>query len=114
MKNIAQSINEGLQAKWIKELEKIACDMFKKYDSSWNIDAELKDWVEGNENPTTDDYWEMIDDILAYCDEEKIKLPAQFKKILDMYQTLDTDDQEEIELGILRGMSARVAEDAQI
>lgn len=112
MKDITKSINESIQAKWIKQLETLACDMFRKYDSSWNIDADLKPWVEGKENPTTDDYWEMIDDILAYCDEENIKLTGKFKKMLDMYQNLDTDDQEEIEVAILRGMSIRVAEDA--
>lgn len=63
MKNIQNFINESINQKSMSQLEDISYNMFRTYDSTWNI-QELKDWVDGKEDPTTSDYEEFIDDIL--------------------------------------------------
>ena len=104
MKDIVAKINESLQMEWIKDLEDIACNMFNKYDSTWNID-EIELWARGKEDPTDSDFEEMIDDILAYCEEENVKLSVNFKKSLENFKDLNDEDQDDIKLSILRGMN---------
>ena len=104
MKDIVAKINESLQMEWIKDLEDIACNMFNKYDSTWNID-EIEPWARGKEDPTNDEFEEMIDDILSYCEEENVKLQSNFKKLLENFKDLDNEDQDDIKLSILRGMN---------
>ena len=104
MKDIITKINESLKMEWIKDLEDIACNMFNKYDSTWNID-EIEPWARGKEDPTNGDFEEMIDDILAYCEEENVKLQANFKKSLENFKDLNDEDQDDIKLSILRGMN---------
>ena len=103
MKDIVTKINESLQMEWIKDLEDIACNMFNKYDSTWNID-EIEPWARGKEDPTNGEFEEMIDDILSYCEEENVKLQSNFKKSLENFKDLDDEDQDDIKLSILRGM----------
>lgn len=104
MKDIVTKINESLQMEWIKDLEDIACNMFNKYDSTWNID-EIEPWARGKEDPTDSDFEEMIDDILAYCEEENVKLQSNLKKSLENFKDLNDEDQDDIKLSILRGMN---------
>ena len=47
----------------------------------------------------------MIDDILAYCEEENVKLQANFKKSLENFKDLNDEDRGDIKLSILRGMN---------
>lgn len=47
----------------------------------------------------------MIDDILAYCEEENVKLQSNFKKSLENFKDLNDEDQDDIKLSILRGMN---------
>ena len=104
MKDIVTKINESLQIEWLEEFENIACNMFNKYDSTWNID-EIKSWGSGKEDPTDGEFEEMIDDILAYCEEENVKLQSNFKKSLENFKNLNDEDQGDIKLSILRGMN---------
>ena len=104
MKDIVTKINESLQMEWLEEFEDIACNMFNKYDSTWTID-ELESWGRGNEDPTDGEFEEMIDDILAYCEEENVKLQSNFKKSLENFKNLNDEDQDDIKLSILRGMN---------
>ena len=104
MKDIVTKINESLQIEWLEEFENIACNMFNKYDSTWNID-EIKSWCSGKEDPTDGEFEEMIDDILAYCEEENVKLQSNFKKSLENFKNLNDEDQGDIKLSILRGMN---------
>lgn len=104
MKDIVTKINESLQMEWLEDFEDIACNMFNKYDSTWNID-EIEPWARGKEDPTDSDFGEMIDDILAYCEEENVKLQSNFKKTLENFKDLNDEDQDDIKLSILRGMN---------
>lgn len=104
MKDIVTKINESLHMEWLEEFEDIACNMFNKYDSTWNID-EIESWGSGKEDPTDGEFEEMIDDILAYCEEENVKLQSNFKKSLENFKDLNDEDQDDIKLSILRGMN---------
>ena len=104
MKDIITKINESLQIEWLEEFENIACNMFNKYDSTWNI-GEIESWGHGKEDPTDGEFEEMIDDILAYCEEENVKLQSNFKKSLENFKNLNDEDQGDIKLSILRGMN---------
>ena len=103
MKNIADKIFESFSAKDMSKLEELAYDMFKSYSSTWPIE-ELKDYANDKYEPD-EYYWEMIDDILAYCEEENVKLQANFKKSLENFKDLNDEDQDDIKLSILRGMN---------
>ena len=109
MKIIQNFISETLNAKSINKLVDISYNMFKTYDATWNI-QELKDWVNGKEDPTTSDYEEFIDDILAYCDENSITISPGLKHDLNNFRHLDDADIDEIEVAILKGMSKLVEE----
>ena len=109
MKTIQNFISETLNAKSINDLVNISYDMFKTYDATWNI-QELKDWVNGKEDPTTSDYEEFIDDILAYCNENNVTISSSFKHDLNNFKHLDDANIEEIEIAILKGMSKLVKE----
>ena len=109
MKNIQNFINESINQKSMSQLEDVSYNMFRTYNSTWNI-QELKDWVDGKENPTTSDYEEFIDDIFAYCDENNIIMSPGLKHDLNNFKHLDDSDIDEIEVAILKGMSKLVEE----
>lgn len=109
MKSIQNFISESLSQKSVKQLEDVSYNMFKTYNSTWDI-QELKDWVDGKEDPSISDYEEFIDDILAYCGENSITMSPGLKHDLNNFKYLDDDDMDEIEIRILRGMSKLVEE----
>ena len=47
----------------------------------------------------------MIDDILAYFEEENVKLQLNLKKSLENFKDLNDEDQDDIKLSILRGIN---------
>lgn len=109
MKNIADKIFESFSAKDMSKLEELAYDMFKEYSSTWSID-ELKDYVNGKYEPD-EYYWEMIDDILGYCEDKNIKISASLKKELSKFDKDNREvDSEDIKLAILNGMNKIVNE----
>ena len=104
MKNISDKIFESFSAKDMSKLEELAYDMFKEYSSTWPID-ELKDYANGKYEPD-EYYWEMIDDILGYCEDKNIKISASLKKELSKFDKDNREvDSEDIKLAILRGMN---------
>ena len=109
MKNITDKIFESFSAKDMSKLEELAYDMFKEYSSTWPID-ELKDYANGKYEPD-EYYWEMIDDILGYCEDKNIKISASLKKELSKFDKDNREvDSEDIKLAILRGMNKIINE----
>ena len=109
MKNIADKIFESFSAKDMSKLEELAYNMFKSYSSTWPID-ELKDYANGKYE-TDEYYWEMIDDILGYCEDKNIKISASLKKELSKFNKHNREvDSEDIKLAILHGMNKIVNE----
>ena len=109
MKDISDKIFESFSAKDMSKLEELAYDMFKEYSSTWPID-ELKDYVHGKNEPD-EYYWEMIDDILGYCEDKNIKISASLKKELSKFGKDNREvDSEDIKLAILRSMNKIINE----
>ena len=109
MKNISDKIFESFSDKDMSKLEELAYDMFKEYSSTWPVE-ELKDYVHGKNEPD-EYYWEMIDDILAYCEDKNIKISASLKKELSKFNKHNIEvDSEDIKLAILRGMNKIINE----
>ena len=109
MKNISDKIFESFSAKDMSKLEELAYDMFKEYSSTWPVE-ELKDYANGKYEPD-EYYWEMIDDILEYCEDKNIKISASLKKELSKFDKDNREvDSEDIKLAILRSMNKIVNE----
>jgi len=109
MKTINSFINESFSAKDMSKLEELAYDMFKEYSSTWPIE-ELQGYANGKYEPD-EYYWEMIDDILGYCEDKNVKISASLKKELSKFDKDNREvDSEDIKLAILRGMNKIVNE----
>ena len=109
MKNIADKIFESFTAKDMSKLEELAYNMFKEYSSTWPIE-ELKGYANGKYEPD-EYYWEMIDDILGYCEDKNVKISASLNKELSKFNKDNREvDSEDIKLAILRGMNKIVNE----